>query len=99
MSRLIISDANYRDLTHNDAYPSYLVTRTASSADYRFGSMNGKRGRMRARRALTRVGGYFKTMIEMIAKAKLRRMERELELRGIRFDRSGARNPGRTGEN
>jgi hypothetical protein len=27
-------------------------------------------------------------MIEAIANAKLRRMERELELRGIRFDRS-----------
>jgi hypothetical protein len=27
-------------------------------------------------------------MIEAIADAKLRRMERELELRGIRFDRS-----------
>jgi hypothetical protein len=29
-------------------------------------------------------------MIEAIANAKLRRMERELELRGIRFDRANA---------
>jgi len=39
-------------------------------------------------------------MIEAIANAKVRRMERELELRGIRFDRPDnswvARNPGRT---
>jgi len=37
---------------------------------------------------LRRVNGYLKNMIEAIANAKLRRMERELELRGIRFDRS-----------
>jgi hypothetical protein len=37
---------------------------------------------------LRRVNGYLKNMVEAIANAKLRRMERELELRGIRFDRS-----------
>jgi hypothetical protein len=35
---------------------------------------------------LRRVSGYFKNLIEAIAKAKLRRMERELELRGIRLN-------------
>jgi hypothetical protein len=34
-----------------------------------------------------RVNGFLKNMIEAIANAKLHRMERELELRGIRFDR------------
>jgi hypothetical protein len=42
----------------------------------------------RARNALGRVNGYMQIMIEAIASAKLRRLERELELRGIRFDRS-----------
>jgi hypothetical protein len=36
---------------------------------------------------LSRVNGYLKNMIEAIANAKLRRMQRELELRGIRYDR------------
>jgi hypothetical protein len=99
MSRLIMGDENFRDLLHNDAGRSDIATRSALSADYRFGRMSGKRGRVRARRALTRVTGYFKTMIEGIANAKLRRMERELELRGIRSGRMVARNPGRTGEN
>ena len=44
--------------------------------------------------------GYLKNMIEAIANSKVRRMERELELRGIRFDRSNnnwvVRNPART---
>jgi hypothetical protein len=51
MSRLITGDEDYRDLTHNDAYRSNLVTRSVSSDEYRFGSMNGKRGRVRARGA------------------------------------------------
>jgi hypothetical protein len=98
MSRLITGDENHRDLTPKDAYRSHLVTRSVSSDEYRFGGMNGKRDRVRARSALRRVNGYFRTMIERIANAKLRRMKRELELRGIRFDRRVARNPGRTSE-
>ena len=52
-----------------------------------FGRTRGKRARVHARNALRRVNGYLKNMIEAIANAKLRRMERELELRGIRLDR------------
>ena len=52
-----------------------------------FGRTRGKRARVHARNALRRVNGYLKNMIEAIADAKLRRMERELELRGIRLDR------------
>jgi hypothetical protein len=48
--------------------------------------MQGNRFRVRARGALGRVNGYFKGMTEAIANAKLRRMQ--LELRGIRLDRS-----------
>jgi len=43
---------------------------------------------VRARSAFRRFNGYMKNMIEAIADAKLRRMQRELELHGIRFDRS-----------
>jgi hypothetical protein len=99
MSRLMTHDRNVHGLVHDDAYRLYPAARTAASADYRFGSLSGKRGRVRARRALTRVTGYFKMMIEEIADAKLRRMERELELSGIRSGRMVARNPGRSNEN
>ena len=59
-----------------------------ASGGYRFGRTQGKRVRGNATAALRRVNGYLKNMVEAIANAKLRRMERELELRGIRFDRS-----------
>jgi hypothetical protein len=84
MAHYLTSDEKYRDLIHDDDYRSYLVDRGDSPVGYRFGRARGKR----ARTALRRVNGYLKNMIEAIANSKLRRMERELELRGIHFDRS-----------
>ena len=87
MAHFLTSDDKYRDLIHDDDYRSYLINRTDSPVGYRFGRTHGKRVRVHARTALSRVNGFLKNMIEAIANAKLRRMERELELRGIRFDR------------
>jgi hypothetical protein len=91
MVRLITRDDKDRDLTYDEAYRWYLVTRTDRPSDYRFGRVHGKRLRVHARTALRRVNGYFKNMIEAIANSKLRRMERDLELRGIRFKRNESR--------
>ena len=62
--------------------------REKASGDYRFARPHAKRGN-RMRSALRRVNGYLKTMIEAIADSKVRRMRRDLELRGIRFDPQG----------
>ena len=100
MAHYLTSDEKYRDLLYGDDYRDYLAARNQPVGDYRFGRTPGKRARVHARSALRRVNGYLKSMIEVIANSKLRRMERELELRGIRFDRPNnnwvARNPGRT---
>jgi hypothetical protein len=58
--------------------------RDSRDAHSRFGRAQAKR--FRARTALSRVSGYLKDAIEAIANSKIRRMQRELELRGIRFD-------------
>jgi hypothetical protein len=87
MSYYLTSDDNYRDLLYGDDYREYLIARSQSANDYRFGGMRGKRARIHARAALRRVTGYFSGVIEAIAHSKLRRMERELELRGMRRDR------------
>jgi hypothetical protein len=87
MAHFLTNDDEYRDLIYDDDYRSYLMARSNSSVDYRFGRTRKKRARVHARNALRRVNGYLKNMIEAIANAKLRRMERELELRGIRLDR------------
>ena len=56
--------------------------------DYRFGRTHDKRVGARSRGALRRVNGFLRNMIEAIADSKMRRIERELELRGYRYDRS-----------
>jgi hypothetical protein len=78
MAHYLTSDDKYRGLSDGDEDRPPL-------SGYQFGRTYGRHARGRA--ALNRVNGYFKAMIEAIASSKLRRMERELELRGIRFDR------------
>ena len=88
MSHYLINDDKFRDLLYGDDYREYLMAKSQSADGYRFGRSTGKRARVRARSALGHVTGYFRSTIEAIANSKLRRMERELELRGIRFDRA-----------
>ena len=99
MTHLTTSDDKFRDLAYDDGYRAYLITRRDPPSEYRFGRTQGKRVRVRARSALRRFNGFLQNMIEAIANSKLRRMERELELRGIRLDRANndwvTPNPGR----
>jgi hypothetical protein len=88
MAHFLTGDEKYRDLIYDDDYRSYLMARAQAPNGCRFGRMPQKWARVQARSALRRINGYFKSMIEAIANSKLRRMERELELRGIRLDRS-----------
>ena len=78
MVHTLTSDDRYRALSRGNENQS-------SPGGYRFGRVRGTRGHGRA--ALSRVSSYLKTMIAAIANSKLRRMERELELSGIRRDR------------
>lgn len=88
MSHYLTDDDKYRDLLYGDDYRAYLMARSQPAGGYRFGRTQARRTSVRVRGTLGRVNGTFKRMIEAIANAKLRRMQRELELRGIRFDRS-----------
>jgi hypothetical protein len=88
MTHVTTGDDKFRDFAYDDGYRAYLITRREAPSEHRFGSTPGKRLRVHARRALRRASGFLKHMIEAIANSKLRRMERELELRGIRFDRT-----------
>jgi hypothetical protein len=100
MAHLVSGNDKFPDLGYDDDYRFYLITRRDASGDYRFARKHGKRIRLHARNALRRVNGYFKNMIESISDAKVRRMERELGLHGIGFDRANnnwvARSPDRT---
>jgi hypothetical protein len=78
MTHYLISDDKYRGLSRGDDRRPYF-------GGYRFGRIHGMH--LRGRTASSRVNSYLKAMIEAIANSKLRRMERELELRGIRYHR------------
>ena len=100
MAHLVSGNDKFPDLGYDDDYRFYLITRRDTWGNYRFARKHGKRIRVHARNALRRVNGYF-NMIEAISDAKVRRMERELGLRGIRFEPANnnrvARSSDRTG--
>ena len=87
MSHFLASDDRYRDSIYDKDYWSRRIDKRNSPSDYRFGRPHGKHVRVSTRAALSRINGYLKNMIEVIANSKLRRMERGLELHGIRRDR------------
>ena len=87
MAHLVSGNDKFPDFGYDDDYRFYLITRRDASGDYRFARTHARRVRVRARNALRRVNGYLKNMIEAIANSKMRRVKRELELRGIHFDR------------
>ena len=78
MADFLVSDEKYRDLIYDDDRGSH---RQRLPAGYRFGRIRSKP----ARGALHHMRGALRHMVEAIAVSKLRRMERELELRGIQI--------------
>jgi hypothetical protein len=88
MAHFLTNDDKYRDLIYGDDLGSDRFDTGKSSSrssgnspgDYRFGGARGKS----VRGPLNRVNGTFRRMVEAIVNSKLRRMERELELRGVR---------------
>jgi len=62
MAHLLTSESKDRDLTRDDAYRLFLITRTEPQADYRFGRTQGKRVHVHARGAFRRLKGYLKLM-------------------------------------
>ena len=98
MAHFLTGDEKDPELIYDDDYRSYLMARNRSSGGYRFGRTLGKHVSVHARTAVSRVNGFLKNMIEAIASAKLRRMESELELRGVRYDRPDDSRAGPTSE-
>jgi hypothetical protein len=87
MTHSISGDEKCSDLTYDDDYRSYLIARSVPLSDYRFGRMLGKRVFASARSAAKRAVACLKIMHQAIVAAKMRRLYRELDLRGARHDR------------
>jgi hypothetical protein len=73
MAHYLVSGSNHRAVAHD--------TKKAHRGGYRFG-----RGSVRPhRRSWKRMKRWFNVFLAAIAAAKLRRVRRELELRGVRL--------------
>jgi len=78
MAHFLVSDERCRNPVYENDPPSPRAE-FHSPGGYRFGRLRGKS----ARGSLHRILGTLRRAIEAIVNSKLRRMERELELRGI----------------
>ena len=87
MRHFLASDDKYRDSICDEDYWPDRINKRSSPGDYRFGRTHRKPAWGSARATLNRFNGCLKNMIEAIADSKLRRMQLELELSGIRRDR------------
>ena len=74
-------------LTSNDKYrgPFYYGNESNPRS---YGFARGRATGSHKRSALSRLTGYLSSFVEAVADAKMRRVRRELELRGIRFEQS-----------
>lgn len=69
-------------------YRSYLITRNQAPIVHQSCEMQLKRMGVHARTATNRFDGFLHHMIEALANAKMRRLQRQLALRGARHRRS-----------
>ena len=79
MTRLALVDDRLADLAHNRQSDRATINFPQNS--YRFGRTPTKSGR--AARGMRR---FFSAMLRIVAEAKLRRLARELSLRGVRYE-------------
>ena len=84
MAALFTGD-DRRNFYAEDDYRAYLISRNPPPIVYHSGSVYLKRLRVHGRRAVKLVDFVLHHMVEALARSKTRRIQRELQLRGIRY--------------
>jgi hypothetical protein len=79
MTRLALTENRLPDPTLG----AHSNRANASPHSYRFGRISGKQARSYAGRAVRSARGFFGAMLEIFVAAKMRRIERELRVRGV----------------
>jgi hypothetical protein len=82
MTRLALTENRLPDLP----FDGHSDSTTQSPNGYRFGRISGMRARSYAGRAVSGLRALVGAMLKILAAAKIRRIERELRIRGIRYD-------------
>lgn len=79
------SGADKQRELNDDDYRAYLITRNQAPIVYHSRAMHIRRLRVYARATVGRIDGFLNWMIEAIAASKMRRLQRELALRSVRY--------------
>lgn len=98
MAFFFSGDENFRGLSGEEAYRAYLITRGPQTAEAHSGRTELKRLAVRLRRAAGHVDVFalkavegidrlLHRLIEAMAESKIRRIQHELALRGVRYKR------------
>lgn len=86
MTMFYTRDSQLHDLAADDAYRSYLISRNQQPIVYHSGDVHWKRFCVAARLTRNHVKGFFAAIRVALVADKMRRAQRELALRGVRYD-------------
>ncbi len=93
----LFSGEDHRNFYAEDDYRAYLISRNPPPIVHHSRTVRLKRLRVHARRMVHGVDSVLHWLIEALARFKTRRIQRELQLRGIRYaqrnDDAASRNP------
>lgn len=84
MAALFTGD-DKRSFYAEDDYRAYLISRNPPPIVHHSAAIHWKRLRVHTRRAVNLVDFVLHRMVEALARSKTRRIQRELQLRGIRY--------------
>ena len=84
MAALFTGD-DKRSFYAEDDYRAYLISRNPPPIVHHSAAIHWRRLRVHTRRAVNLVDFVMHRMVEALARSKTRRIQRELQLRGIRY--------------
>jgi hypothetical protein len=84
MAALFTGD-DKRNFYAEDDYRAYLISRNPPPIVHHSSTIHWKRLSVHARRVVNLVDFVLHRMVEALARSKTRRIQRELQLRGIRY--------------
>jgi hypothetical protein len=79
-------DSQYHDVTGDDAYRSWLISRNQAPIAYHSGDMHLKRLWVGLRLAAKHIKAIFAALRVALVADKMRRVQSELAFRGVRYD-------------
>jgi hypothetical protein len=86
MTTLHSDSDRFSDLAGRDDYRAWLISRNQSPIIHYSGEMQWKRLHVLARLTRNHVKGFFAAIRVALVADKMRRVQRELALRGVRYD-------------